>query len=165
MSRDFTSVPSGPARVRLVIVVDARVALVRRRRGGSSHTYYVLPGGGVEPGETFEVAAHREAMEELGVRVACDEVLGEETRRGEVLRYFRARIVGGEFGTGTWPDFAALPADERAARGTYEPLWIPTDELDGLDIAAPLGALLAGGLPPGDTTTGGSRPARATGLG
>jgi 8-oxo-dGTP pyrophosphatase MutT (NUDIX family) len=129
-------------RVRLVIVDAGQVALIRRCRGG--HTYYVLPGGGIEPGETVEAAAHREAMEELGVEIALGELMAEERRRDQRFVYHRATIVGGEFGTGTWPDFAALPPSEQAALGTHEPLWLPVGELDGLDVAAPLAALLAG---------------------
>jgi 8-oxo-dGTP diphosphatase len=129
-----------PARVRLVIVEDGRVALIRRQRAG--HTYYVLPGGGVEPGETFVEAGKREAMEELGVDVECDDFLAEERRNGQRFLFYKAFITGGEFGTGAWPDFAALPPAERAARGSYEALWLGVDELDGLDIAAPLAALL-----------------------
>jgi 8-oxo-dGTP diphosphatase len=132
--------PTPPPRVRLVIVEGNRVALIRRRRAG--HTYYVLPGGGVEPGETFVQAGKREAMEELGVEVACEKLLAEEDTNGERFLYYRARITGGEFGAGTWPDFAALPPAERAARGTYEPVWLDVDDIGGLDIAAPLPALL-----------------------
>ncbi|MEQ4204401.1 NUDIX domain-containing protein [Actinopolymorpha sp. B9G3] len=77
-----------PARVRLVIVAKGRVALIRRRRAG--HTYYVMPGGGVEPGETFVEAGEREAMEELGVEVVCEELLAEEHRKGERFLFYRA---------------------------------------------------------------------------
>ncbi len=65
-----------------VLVIDAagRVALVR-------HSYvdsWYLPGGGVEKGESFERAAHRELHEEVGIAGATIErVLGVYHSRKE----------------------------------------------------------------------------------
>ena len=48
--------------------------------------------------------------------------------------YFDARIVGGTFGTGLWPDHAERDAKARERSGRHEPVWVPVDELDGLDV-------------------------------
>ncbi|MER6949098.1 NUDIX domain-containing protein [Nonomuraea sp. NPDC000554] len=48
---------------------DGRILLGERRKAGESPTW-CLPGGAVEAGETFEVAAVRELGEETGVRDA-----------------------------------------------------------------------------------------------
>ena len=45
-------------RVSAVILVDGRLVLVRHRRDG--RTYHLLPGGGVEAGETLPAAVSRE---------------------------------------------------------------------------------------------------------
>ena len=60
------------SRVAAVIVRDGRVLMVRERRRGPSGRhdgpeYWVLPGGGVEPGETREEAVAREVREETGL--------------------------------------------------------------------------------------------------
>lgn len=45
-----------------------RVVLIRRTRPGQE-SYLTTPGGGVNPGETFEAAAARESAEEMGAVV------------------------------------------------------------------------------------------------
>jgi 8-oxo-dGTP diphosphatase len=62
------------SRVAAVIVRSGRVLMVRERRRGATGRhdgpeYWVLPGGGVEPGETPEQAVAREVREEVGL--AC----------------------------------------------------------------------------------------------
>lgn len=57
-----------------VLVLDAsqRLLLVRRADDGT----WGLPGGGVEPGETWLDAAQRECLEETGWRIAVTELFG-----------------------------------------------------------------------------------------
>jgi 8-oxo-dGTP diphosphatase len=122
------------ARARVVVVEDGRLALIRRRRDG--RLYHLFPGGGVEAGETPEQAAVREAWEELGVRVELGPLLHEEVLGDERFLYFAGRIVGGEFGTGAWPDLDDAAEPEKG--GSHEPVWVPLGELRntaiGLDV-------------------------------
>ena len=60
-------------RVSLIIVRDEKVLLIDRQRNGRS--YYVIPGGGVESGESLAQAAIREAQEELSLDVALGPLL------------------------------------------------------------------------------------------
>ena len=119
-------------RARVVLVEDGRVALIERYRAGQ--LYYLFPGGGVESGETAAAAAIREAWEELGVRVELGEILFDEEFGDVRFVYFAARMVGGEFGTGAWPDHAARSERARELSGTHRPVWLPLAELDGLDV-------------------------------
>jgi 8-oxo-dGTP diphosphatase len=128
-----------------VVLTDGdSVALIRRDRIGQR--YYVVPGGGVEPGETDADAAVREAFEELGVEVVCERVLAEVTFRDSVQIYFTARIVGGAFGTGQG---AELDSTIGSPFGSYTPEWVPFADLEGLDArpAVLLSLLAAGPLP------------------
>jgi 8-oxo-dGTP pyrophosphatase MutT (NUDIX family) len=118
-----------------VIVESGSVALIERVREG--RTYYLFPGGGVEPGETPEEAAVREAREELGVDVELGDLVYDEVFAGTRFLYFRARVVGGEFGTGGWPDHAERAEEERVLSGTHRPAWIALDDLAGKDIRPP----------------------------
>jgi 8-oxo-dGTP pyrophosphatase MutT (NUDIX family) len=115
-----------------VIVEEGRVALIKRVRAGT--TYYLFPGGGVEAGETPEQAAIREAHEELGVAVELGEPRFEEDFDRSRFVYFDARIVGGAFGTGLWPDHAERDEKARERSGTHEPVWVPLAELGALDV-------------------------------
>ena len=73
-----------------------RVLLVKRE----DFRIWTLPGGGVEPGESWEGAAIRETFEETGYRVAIDRLIGrywrpQAPRGGDVQHLFEAHIVGG----------------------------------------------------------------------
>ena len=86
-------------RAGIVLIQEAKVALIERHRAGLD--YFVFPGGGVDEGETPEQAAIREAMEELGIEVAIKQKVAE-IQIGQKSRqiYFLVEQVGGEFGSG-----------------------------------------------------------------
>ena len=119
-------------RARVVLVETGHVAWIKRRRDDDH--YFLFPGGGVEVGETAADAAIREAWEELGVEVEVGEALYEEAFGDARFVYYSARIVGGEFGTGAWPDHAARTALARARSGTHTPVWLSLNELEDLDV-------------------------------
>ncbi|AQQ52628.1 NUDIX hydrolase [Planococcus lenghuensis] len=110
-----------------VIIQNGQVVLIKRVREGI--TYYVFPGGGIEEGETPEQAAGREAFEELGVTVEVTELLTTMDHDGKQF-FFTAGLLTGAIGKGTGEEFTDL---ERG-RGTYEPMWVPIDQLSSLDL-------------------------------
>jgi len=85
-----------------LIYDDARekILMVRNRSGDSS--YWSLPGGAVEPGETLEQAVKRETKEESGFDIeitslySVREAFFAEAGHHALLFTFRAYIVSGK---------------------------------------------------------------------
>ncbi len=56
-------------RASAVIIKGSKILLIHRIKEGVE--YWLLPGGGIEDGETSEQAAEREVMEEVGLKVVA----------------------------------------------------------------------------------------------
>ena len=68
------------------IVRDHHLLLIRHRDHGTGRSYWVLPGGGREDGETEEACVAREMSEEVGLAVTVERLLLEETELGGVYQ-------------------------------------------------------------------------------
>ena len=79
---------------------EKNILLVKNKGEGTS--YYTLPGGAVEKGETLEKAAVREVKEETGLEVQIDgvftisEAFFEERGHHAIFFTFIGKIIGGE---------------------------------------------------------------------
>jgi 8-oxo-dGTP pyrophosphatase MutT (NUDIX family) len=69
MSTIDTAVPEGARVAARVLLFDEkqRILLLEAEIAPGSHRFWLMPGGGKEPGETFEGAAQRELYEETGL--------------------------------------------------------------------------------------------------
>ena len=95
--------------------------LLLRRGIEPAYGKWVFPGGFVDAGETLEGAAQRESMEEAGIKVSIDGLVGAYSYEGSpvVIIVYAGAIVGGQ------PD--AL--DESIGIGFFDRDEIPWDDL------------------------------------
>ncbi len=59
-------------RVSGILKKDDKILFVKHRKKGEE--YYLLPGGGVDFGETFEIALKREFLEEVNINISVDKL-------------------------------------------------------------------------------------------
>src|SRR5512136_659581 len=111
-------------RAAVILIQGDRIALIDRHRSGRH--YIVFPGGKVEPGESPAQAARREALEELGLEVEVGRMVAEVWYQGMPQYYYLANILGGRFGHGMGAEMNSLPDSDK---GTYQPIWLPVEEL------------------------------------
>jgi 8-oxo-dGTP pyrophosphatase MutT (NUDIX family) len=117
------------ARAAVIIIKNDKIALLERRRAGKH--YFVIPGGKLEPGETPEMAAAREAKEELGLEVKIGRRVAEVWYQGRPQYFFLAEETGGVFGQMSGPEAGSLPGSQK---GSYLPSWVNVSELPGLPV-------------------------------
>lgn len=98
-----------------------RVLLIRRLKDG--RRYIVLPGGGIEPGETADQAAVRELAEETGLVAVVAGKLATVDHADRRAHYLEMATSPGEPTLGG-PEALAESEDNR-----YWPVWVPVAEL------------------------------------
>ena len=81
-----------------IIIEDDCVYLMFRRRikeDGSKKEYYVIPGGGINEGETLEENIRREMREEFSVEINILGYLGNDESEDSIANFFACEIASG----------------------------------------------------------------------
>lgn len=108
---------------------DDKILLVRHKKGNQK--YWVLPGGRLEYGETFEECAVRELKEETGLDVEVErflflsEAIAPDRSRHIVNIFIKARVIGGTMKLGDEPVLAGVdfvPLEELARITLFPPV-------------------------------------------
>jgi predicted acetyltransferase/ADP-ribose pyrophosphatase YjhB (NUDIX family) len=121
-------VPLGSSEPRAVAVVvrGPKLLVIARRLDGRE--YAVLPGGGIEPGETPERAAVRELAEECSMSGTVVRRLFEGDHGSRASTYVLVDVPEGE------PVLGGLEAIENSPENSFHPLWATAGELPLLGL-------------------------------
>jgi ADP-ribose pyrophosphatase YjhB (NUDIX family) len=124
----------------IVLTDDGKILLVRHRKG--NRLYWVLPGGRLEYGETFEECAVRELKEETGLDIVVDrfcflsEAIAPDRSRHIVNIYLKGHVVGGTMRVGNEPVLAGVD-------------YIPLADLERVTLFPPVGQAILNGVSEG----------------
>jgi 8-oxo-dGTP pyrophosphatase MutT (NUDIX family) len=124
-----------------VVLLDANGCILLFHANDATYpelgTWWELPGGGIEPGETYLDAAIRELFEETGIRVTPEQISEPTWRRTAAFRYRRVRRVQHEVvvtarldGTATVDVSGQLDYE---LEDYTESRWWPVSEVSGND--------------------------------
>lgn len=138
-----------------VILFDPDDRVLLSHDADATHDWWVLPGGGLEPGETPAAAALREVQEESGF---ADVRLGPVVIRNRFqMRFFGLDVDQEEWIFVGWtaggePDMAGITAAERTFMGGFRWLSVPelvavTDAVYPAGLAGYVSTILTDGPP------------------
>jgi ADP-ribose pyrophosphatase YjhB (NUDIX family)/predicted acetyltransferase len=105
-----------------VVERDGKVLVIRRHLDGRD--YAVLPGGGVEDGESAADACVRELREECTLDGTVEELLLEADHGGRAATYFRVSAPDGE------PELGGEEADDQDETNRHHPMWASPKDLE-----------------------------------
>ena len=82
----MSTIPKRDVRYQGAVIRDDELLLIKHHEHSTGHFYWVLPGGGIEPGESEEACVIRELFEETGLVVEVERFLFQKMLPGTVVR-------------------------------------------------------------------------------
>lgn len=118
-----------------LIVENDRVLLIKHREHATERAYWVMPGGGIEPGETEEQCVIREISEETNLEVVIERLLLDEPAQPESPYRWRKTYLCKSIAGNPSPGYEPEP-DAAAHYAITEVKWFDLrDETDwGADL-------------------------------
>lgn len=107
---------------------DGQILLVQRAKPPVG--IWALPGGHVDPGETVSDAAHRELLEETGMRAALDTLVGIY----DVIRRDSTGLLTVHYAIACYTGIA-LDGEPQAASDAMAVRWAVPSQLGGFQLA------------------------------
>lgn len=104
-----------------VVIRNKRLLVIDRFKDG--RTYCVLPGGGVEQGESLREACERELLEETGLEGRAGDLLDVPVDSDVPAVYFRVQVDSETLALGG-PELERTSTSNR-----YEPKWVDVGSL------------------------------------
>ena len=117
--------------VRGIIIDGDEVYTIFRRRvkdNGDSKEYFVIPGGGLEKGETLEETLKRELKEELCIDIGTIGYLGFDESDTSIAHFFKCEIVNGI------PSLGGEELERCSKENYYEIRKVNICDIDNIDI-------------------------------
>ena len=113
-----------------IIIQDDKLLTIFRRKikDGEVKEYYVIPGGGLEEGETLEENVTRELNEELGIDITIDGFVGMRETDTTIEYYFDCTITNGT------PTIGGEEKDRMSENNYYEVTYIPVNKISEYDL-------------------------------
>lgn len=125
-------------RIRAAAIIfkeDNLVTIYREKNvNGTVNKYYVIPGGGVEEGESIQEAVKREILEEIGIKIKLTDKYFYLDKEKAQEYFYISEYVSGTIGTGNGPEFTNKDIDKY---GTYEVRLVPESKIQKIKLLPP----------------------------